>query len=414
MDSRRVFVIHGRDLLARDAVGHVLERLGVEPVFLGEIVTAGQTWIEGLDLVGNTVGAAVVIFKGDDLGSLRWEPHRQTVRARQNVLFELGFMIGKLGRGRVIVLYEDGVEIPSDYGGASFVRLAGESDWKVDLAVKLQSAGLDVKRTQVLLDKKDGVPGDQEFIYDSTERTRKIVADLSTLLNAPPDFNKEVRFAGFLSPFAIGAANEMARRRDGSLLLDERNGLLELARGGAQVRCIVTPPSLASQDLERIEIARGRVVTLLDFLQSGDPGLDSIHWATAPLIENYVYVVGGLSFFQGFKGGDDALSGFAVTERRTLGEELNRQARVFDMRFNLHSTRTLEKYGTTKGKNRVEDLRLALINALDEAVKLPSKQNACWAEESRRPPSDQCENDVRRRAETAVASCSPEFAAMLN
>ena len=65
-------------------------------------------------------------------------------RARQNVVFELGYFIGRLGRNRVCALYAEGVEIPSDYSGVVYTKLDASGAWRLELAKELKAAGLPV------------------------------------------------------------------------------------------------------------------------------------------------------------------------------------------------------------------------------------------------------------------------------
>ena len=91
------------------------------------------------------MGFAVVLLTGDDRGGRAEQQYEvQQPRARQNVIFELGFFIGKLGRNRVCALYERGVEIPSDYQGVLFVPLDDNQSWQVRLAKEMRVAGLPV------------------------------------------------------------------------------------------------------------------------------------------------------------------------------------------------------------------------------------------------------------------------------
>ena len=88
---------------------------------------------------------AIVLLTADDRGGPADEPpNHQKRRARQNVVFELGFFIAKLGSARVCALYEDGVELPSDYAGVAYVRLDAAGAWRFELARELRAAGLPV------------------------------------------------------------------------------------------------------------------------------------------------------------------------------------------------------------------------------------------------------------------------------
>ena len=62
-------------------------------------------------------------------------------RARQNVIFGLGFFIGKLGRERVCALFRQGVEIPSDYKGVLFVEFDECGEWQAEMVREMTGAG---------------------------------------------------------------------------------------------------------------------------------------------------------------------------------------------------------------------------------------------------------------------------------
>ena len=111
--ANRVFVVHGRDDEAKLTVARFLEQLGLEAVILHEQANSGQTVIEKLETNSN-VAFAGVLLTPDDVGSLK-DSNKLQPRARQNVIFELGYFIAKLSRPRVCALYKEGVEIPSDY-----------------------------------------------------------------------------------------------------------------------------------------------------------------------------------------------------------------------------------------------------------------------------------------------------------
>ena len=86
---------------------------------------------------------AVVLLTADDEGVARMSRERY-LRARQNVVFELGMFIGRLGRSKVAVLYEHGVELPSDVNGILYTPLDSAGAWKLSLARELLAAGIAV------------------------------------------------------------------------------------------------------------------------------------------------------------------------------------------------------------------------------------------------------------------------------
>jgi predicted nucleotide-binding protein len=143
---RRVFVVHGRDEALREQVARVLERLGFEALVLMEQPGRGQTLIEKFEAGALDVGFAVVLLTPDDFGrgpdEAEWP--EQPNRARQNVILELGYFMGRLGRPRVAALYGAGTEIPSDIHGLAYVALDDGGAWKYRLAEELAAAGYDV------------------------------------------------------------------------------------------------------------------------------------------------------------------------------------------------------------------------------------------------------------------------------
>jgi predicted nucleotide-binding protein len=127
-----VFVTHGHNDALRTQVVDLLDRVDLDPVVLQEQANRGKTVIEKFEQHAQ-VAAAVVILSGDDLGGKPGED--QAPRARQNVLLELGYFLGQLGRERVVVLHDGSAEVPSNIAGLLVVRCAG--DWKLPLLREL-------------------------------------------------------------------------------------------------------------------------------------------------------------------------------------------------------------------------------------------------------------------------------------
>lgn len=148
-DTSRVFVIHGRDEAARETVARFLEKLGLEPVILHEQANKGRTIIEKFEDHAD-VGFAVVLLTPDDVGGLRGEQPKLNPRARQNVILELGFFLGKLGRQRVCPLVKGDVETPSDYDGVVYAKLDDAGSWKMELVRELKAADFDVDANKAI------------------------------------------------------------------------------------------------------------------------------------------------------------------------------------------------------------------------------------------------------------------------
>ena len=143
-DTRRVFVVHGHNEAVKPDVARTVERLGLIPIILHEQADGGRTIIEKLE-DHTDVAFAVVLMTGDDRGGPKdADPTTYKLRARQNVLLELGLFVGRLGGGRVRVLYESGVDVPSDFLGVLFIPLDSEGAWRFGLVHEMKSSGLEV------------------------------------------------------------------------------------------------------------------------------------------------------------------------------------------------------------------------------------------------------------------------------
>jgi len=141
-DSRNVFVVHGHDDAVTESVARFLGELDLRPVILHEQPNMGRTVIEKFEAHAD-VGFAVVLLTPDDVGGAS-SAGKLSPRARQNVILELGFFIGRLGRSRVCALYVEGVEIPSDIHGVLYVPYDAANGWRLKLAHEIRAAGITV------------------------------------------------------------------------------------------------------------------------------------------------------------------------------------------------------------------------------------------------------------------------------
>jgi predicted nucleotide-binding protein len=146
--TSQVFIVHGHNPGPKEAVARFIEKLGLEPIILHEKPDAGRTIIEKFSYYSD-VKFAVVILTADDEGKSLEGPDTARPRARQNVIFEFGYFIGKLGRDNVCALYERGVEIPSDYSGVLFVPFDSSDQWRIKLVRELQEAGFKVDANKI-------------------------------------------------------------------------------------------------------------------------------------------------------------------------------------------------------------------------------------------------------------------------
>jgi predicted nucleotide-binding protein len=140
-----VFIVHGHDGEARESVARFLSVAGFEPIILHEQANRGRTVMEKVE-ANSDIGFAVVLLTPDDEGCQKGgvvEP-----RARQNVLLELGYFIGRLGREKVCALKRGELEIPSDFAGVVWETMDSGNGWKLALGRELEAAGhqIDWKR----------------------------------------------------------------------------------------------------------------------------------------------------------------------------------------------------------------------------------------------------------------------------
>ena len=137
--SGGVFVVHGRDAVTKKLVSSFIKSLGLVPVILHEQSNKGRTIIEKFEQHAN-VEFAVVLLTPDDVGGLQADEATLKPRARQNVIFEMGYFIGRLGRDRVCAITKGRVEIPSDYSGVLYIPLDNEGSWMTALAQEMRSS----------------------------------------------------------------------------------------------------------------------------------------------------------------------------------------------------------------------------------------------------------------------------------
>ncbi|WP_026884277.1 TIR domain-containing protein [Clostridium akagii] len=142
MDKTKVFIVHGHDELAKTEVARFIEKLGFTAIILHEQVNSGKTIIEKIEDYSN-VGFAVVLYTSCDLGSAKGSDKMQP-RARQNVVFEHGYLMGKLGRNRVCALVKDSVETPNDISGLVYILMDSYKAWASSLAKEMKAAGYEI------------------------------------------------------------------------------------------------------------------------------------------------------------------------------------------------------------------------------------------------------------------------------
>lgn len=142
--SNKIFIVHGHDNEAIHEMARTLEKAGLEAIILCEQPDRGLTIIEKIEQYTD-VDFAVVLYTQCDIGrSKTASAGREKFRARQNVVFEHGYLIGKLGRDHVCALVKGDVETPGDISGVIYVPMDEHGAWKMHLASNMQNIGLSV------------------------------------------------------------------------------------------------------------------------------------------------------------------------------------------------------------------------------------------------------------------------------
>ena len=135
----KVFIVHGHDGELKQSVARIIEKQGLEATILSEQVNKGRTIIEKFEDYCD-VGGAICLFTADDIGKAK-KNDSDNLRARQNVVLETGYFMGKLGRDHVVILADEGIEIPSDLSGVVYTNT---KNWKIDLLKELKAMGYTV------------------------------------------------------------------------------------------------------------------------------------------------------------------------------------------------------------------------------------------------------------------------------
>lgn len=144
--SKDIFIVHGHDDSAINEVKVFLLEIGLNPIVLREQPNEGQTIIEKIEKYTN-VGFGIVLYTPCDEGKAKEQTEYHN-RARQNVVFEHGYLCAKIGRSHVCALVKGDLDIPGDLGGVVYTPMT--SDWKIQVAKELRAAGYQFDANKLL------------------------------------------------------------------------------------------------------------------------------------------------------------------------------------------------------------------------------------------------------------------------
>jgi len=141
----KVFIVHGRDEAAKEKVARFVDSLDLKPIILHEQASAGMTIIEKIEYYSNEASYGIVLYTPCDQGRGHHEKkERPKDRARQNVIFEHGYLMAKLGRKNVCALVKGDIETPNDISGVIYVSM-DDRGWEIDVKKELKVLGYNIK-----------------------------------------------------------------------------------------------------------------------------------------------------------------------------------------------------------------------------------------------------------------------------
>lgn len=147
-----IFIVHGRSEIMKISVARLLEQLNLVPIILSEQPNEGKTIIEKFE-DHSEVNFAVILLSPDDIGYPKGKKEELKYRARQNVILELGYFIGKIGRENVAALFDedqkDEFEFPTDIHGILYIPFDKKGMWKYKLIDELKASGFNISKDDI-------------------------------------------------------------------------------------------------------------------------------------------------------------------------------------------------------------------------------------------------------------------------
>ncbi|TWU44683.1 putative nucleotide-binding protein containing TIR-like domain protein [Rubripirellula tenax] len=149
--TNKIFIVHGHDDAMKEAVARVVSKLGLDPIILHEKPNGGRTIIEKFEKNADAQFAIALLSPDDNAFVATGTAKNARPRARQNVILELGYFVGRLGRDRVLALKREGdLEVPSDFAGVVYTPFDTAGKWQFEMVRELKAAGYDVDANLVL------------------------------------------------------------------------------------------------------------------------------------------------------------------------------------------------------------------------------------------------------------------------
>lgn len=152
--TNNIFIVHGHDENMKSEVARTIESLGLHPIILHEQPNDGLTIIEKFEKHSLNCHFAIVLLSPDDEGYPKSDQKAKKFRARQNVILELGYFVGMLGRKNVLSLVKHdptgNLEIPNDFAGVVYTEFDKGGGWKLEIAQQLMKNGYSINANDLL------------------------------------------------------------------------------------------------------------------------------------------------------------------------------------------------------------------------------------------------------------------------
>lgn len=145
-----VFIVHGHDYVKVTEVENFIRSIDLEPIVLFKETDTGDTIIEKIEKNVEKSLYGIVLYTGCDTGYPNDHPELAKPRARQNVVFEHGYLLGKLGRDHVCALVEkDDIEKPGDLSGVVYKKYDDNGMWKFDIGKSMKAVEIDIDLNKI-------------------------------------------------------------------------------------------------------------------------------------------------------------------------------------------------------------------------------------------------------------------------
>lgn len=149
---RRIFVVSSSDESMKQVITGALTKLSLTPLVLHEEPSQGRKILEHAADYTDVEFALVLLSPDDCVYSKNDKTTKSKLKPRQDVIFLLGYLLGKLGKENVIIFFREftNFEVPNDFEGAKFVPFDDRGSWKLALIRELTSSGYIVDGERIL------------------------------------------------------------------------------------------------------------------------------------------------------------------------------------------------------------------------------------------------------------------------